>query len=161
MAEPATISSEQLDVIKRLVTILNEHKVPYQFTGGLAGNIHGSKWPLQDIDLEMPRAHIELVAYLLRQHIVTPLRFYQDDEFQLVMLNLKIDEIEVDINQIEAQQICHKGLWVPHAVDIKKAQLMPFHGLKVSVQPLDQLIAYKTLLGREKDVADLSNLLIL
>ncbi|MFA6208376.1 MAG: hypothetical protein WCT03_05750 [Candidatus Obscuribacterales bacterium] len=161
MAERATISSEQLEVVKRLVTLLNEHKVPYQFTGGLAGNIHGSKWPLHDIDLEMPRAHIELVAYLLRQHIVTPLRFYQDDEFQLVMLDLKIDEIEVDINQIEAQQICHKGQWVPHVVDIKKAQLMPFHGLKVSVQPLDQLIAYKTILGRDKDVADLSKLLIL
>lgn len=153
------IASEKLEIIKRLVFLLNEHKVPYQFTGGLAGNIHGSKWPLNDIDLEMPRAHIELVAYLLRQHIVSPLRFYQDDEFQMVMLNLKIDEIEVDINQIEAQQICHNGQWVPLIVDIKKAQILPFHGLKVSVQPLDQLIAYKTMLGRTKDVEDLAKLL--
>lgn len=153
------ITSEKLEIIKQLVSLLNEHKVPYQFTGGLAGNIHGSKWPLHDIDLEMPRAHIELVAYLLRQHIVSPLRFYQDDEFQMVMLNLKIDQTEVDINQIEAQQICHNGQWVPLTVDIKKAQLMPFHGLKVSVQPLEQLIAYKTMLGRAKDVADLTKLL--
>ena len=159
MTEPEIITSAKLEIIKRLVNLLTEHKVPYQFTGGLAGNIHGSKWPLHDIDLEMPRAHIELVAYLLRQHIVSPLRFYQDNEFQMVMFNLKIDDIEIDINQIEAQQICHKGQWVPLTVDIKKAQLMPFHGIKVSVQPLEQIIAYKTMLGRTNDVDDLTKLL--
>ena len=153
------VSTEQIEIIKQLVSLLNEHKVPYQFTGGLAGNIHGSQWPLQDIDLEMPRAHIELVAYLLRQHVVSPMRFYQDKEFQLVILNLKIGTTAIDINQIEAQQICHEGEWVPLTVDIKKAQIMPFHGIKVSVQPLDQLIAYKSLLGRTSDVADLSKLL--
>ncbi|CAN5498870.1 hypothetical protein BH11CYA1_BH11CYA1_24230 [soil metagenome] len=161
MTGQAIVSTEQIEIVKQLVSLLNEHKVPYQFTGGLAGNIYGSQWPLKDIDLEMPRAHIELVAYLLRQHIVSPMRFYQDEEFQLVMLNLKIGTTAVDINQIEAQQVCHKGQWVPLAVDIKKAQIMPFYGIKVSVQPLDQLIAYKTLIGRTDDVADLSKLLIL
>ncbi len=152
------LSEEKLEAIKFLVAILHEHKVPYQFTGGLAGNIHGSKWPLQDIDLEMPRAHIELVAYLLRLHIIEPLHFHQDSEFQMVMLNLKIESTAVDINQIEAQQIFCQGQWIAHNVDIKKAQLRLWHGMKVSVQPLEDLIAYKTLIGRQADLADLQQL---
>ncbi len=154
----AIVDNEKLEAIKFLVALLHEHKVPYQFTGGLAGNIHGSKWPLQDIDLELPRAHIELVAYLLRKHIIEPLHFHQDSEFQIVMLKLKIGSTLVDINQIEAQQMCCEGKWLAYTVDLKKAELRVWQGMKVSVQPLDDLIAYKQLIGRAADLADLQKL---
>jgi len=152
------VTAEKLEVLRFLVALLDEHKVPYQFTGGLAGNIHGSLWPLQDIDLELPRAHIELVAYLLRKHIISPLHFYQDREFQLLLLELKIGTVQVFINQTEAQQVFSKGQWINLSVDLKKAQLIVWQGLKISVQPLDELIAYKTLIGRTADLADLCRL---
>lgn len=158
MLDAEIITAEKLEAIRFLVALLNEHKVPYQFTGGLAGNIHGSLWPLQDIDLELPRAHIELVAYLLRKHIVAPLHFYQDSEFQLLLLQLKIGEVDVEINQTESQQIFSQGEWINLNVDLKKAQLIVWHDMKVSVQTLDDLIEYKSLIGRANDLADLNRL---
>lgn len=153
------MTPEQIETAKFIARFMHDNKVPYQFTGGFAGNIFGSKWPLQDIDLEIPKANFELVAYLLRQYVVAPTAFYQDNEFQMILLRLVINGVEVDINQIENQQICVAGQWQDHAVEIKKAQLLPWEGLKISVQPLESLIAYKQLLGRTADVVDLQTLL--
>ncbi len=154
-----TVTAAQIEAAKFLIGFLHEHKVPYQFTGGFAGNVYGSQWPLQDIDLEISKANFELVAYLLRQYVVAPTAFYQDDEFQLILLRLAIGGVSVDINQVENQQICVNGQWQDNSVDLKKATILLWQGLKIYVQPLDSLIAYKKLLGRSADVADLSNFL--
>jgi len=74
-----TLTRSQERAVRRLIGFLDEAAACYQFSGGFAGNLHGSRWPLHDLDLD----------------------------------------------------------------------------LHVWVQPLDALIAYKTLIGRAADVAEL------
>ena len=45
------LTTSQVRALRRLTDILDQARADYQFTGGFAGNLHGSRWPLHDLDL--------------------------------------------------------------------------------------------------------------
>lgn len=153
------ISNAHIQALKKVVSVLNEHQIPYQITGGFAGNIYGSLWPPHDIDLEVGARDIPLLAGLFADHITQPLHHFINDEFDLWLITLNIDGIEIDINQAEECYLINKaGQKQLLCTDLSAAEVHDFMGIKVSVQPLEQLIAYKKTIGREADVADLSQI---
>src|SRR5262249_34932808 len=47
------LTPSQENALRRLVGLLDAAGACYQFTGGFAGNLHGSRWPLHDFDLDV------------------------------------------------------------------------------------------------------------
>jgi hypothetical protein len=73
----------------------------------------------------------------------------------LYLLGVKIEGVDIDMSQAEDAYGRCGGQWVPLGTDLARRQQVPLLDLHVWVQPLDALIAYKTLIGRVADVAEL------
>jgi regulation of enolase protein 1 (concanavalin A-like superfamily) len=149
------LSPSQEQALRRLVSILDEAGICYQFTGGFAGNLHGSNWQLHDLDLDVAKKDLPRLAELLRPHTTRPLGLYKDDEFELQLLRGEIDGVPFDVSQAEEAFARVGGQRVPLNTSLAQRQRTALLDLEVWVQPLDELIAYKELLGRSADLADL------
>lgn len=154
------ISDKHLSALRFIIEVMESAGVAYQITGGLAGSIYGSKWPLHDIDIELAQEGIEKLASVesLQPYITSPLRQFADHEFRMRMMNLTIDGILIDINQAEGIEINTQGNWIQLSTDLGRAREVHWHGLRLMVQPLKDIIEYKKLLGRKSDVADLTRI---
>lgn len=157
---PLTIAltAPQEHALRRLVGILDDASACYQFTGGFAGNLHGSAWPLHDLDVDVARADLPRVVERLRPFTTRPLGLYVDDEFELELLRAQIEGIEIDVSQAEEAYARAGGRRVPLGTSLLGRRRVGVLDLEVWVQPLEELIAYKELLGRSADVADLRSL---
>lgn len=148
---PGPVSPAQWRALLRLVRAFDAAGIAYQLPGGLAGNVHGSAWPLHDIDLDVPGARIAEVAALFAGEAVDgPARFV-DKEFDLELLRLDLDGVPVDVSAAgDAWIFTRTGARTPLRIDLARAERREFHGILLSVAPLDDLIAYKQLLGRDR-----------
>jgi hypothetical protein len=141
--------------LHRLVGILDESAVCYQFTGGFAGNLHGSRWPLHDLDLDVAREDLPRLVAPLRPYTTRPLGLYVDAEFELQLLRAEIDGVGIDVSQAEDAYARVGGRRVSLNTSLANRRRVSVLGVNVWVQPLRELIAYKELLGRSADLADL------
>src|SRR5262249_12766775 len=80
------LTGSQERALRLLVGLLDAAGACWQFTGGFAGNLHGSGWPLHDLDVDVARADLPRVAELLGPYVTRPLGPYVDDEFELLLL---------------------------------------------------------------------------
>jgi hypothetical protein len=144
--------------LRRLVSILDEAGACYQFTGGFAGNLHGSRWPLHDLDVDVARTDLPRLGELLRPYTIRPLGLYVDHEFELQLLRAEFEGVAIDVSQAEAAYARTGGQRVPLGTHLVHRQRVRVLEMEVWVQPLAELIAYKELLGRSADVADLKAL---
>jgi hypothetical protein len=149
------ITPKQLDVIVYFVDALKRANFGYQITGGLAGNIYGSRWPLHDVDIEISIKDMDAVAELFKEFIIIKPRDYEDKEFRMRLMILEKDSVAVDISAVEDFYVRCAGSWLKVETDLKGAQDVTWKGMQVKVQPLKDIISYKELLGRIDDVADL------
>ena len=152
------LTASQERAIRRLVHCLEDAAICYQFTGGFAANLHGSRWPLHDIDLEVAERDLPRLAEILAPCITRPLGLYEDEEFRLYLFCATLDGMEIEVNQAECAYVRCGGQWVPLQTDLAHRQKVKLFDLHVWVQPLQALIEYKALLGRDADLADLQSL---
>ncbi len=156
---PHILSDNHLKALKFVLSTLKKHDIAYHITGGLAGNIYGSEWPLHDIDIEVSQKDIERVASLFMPQVIRPLARFVDEEFDLMLLTLRVNDVEIDINQAEdAFVLTAEGRRVKLDTDLCQAIEKKFCELTVWVQPLEDIIRYKEFLGRDEDVRDLKGL---
>lgn len=156
---PAWITPAQYAVLRRLVATLDAWQVPYVASGGLAGNLHGSAWPLHDIDLDVPRAALPRLASAFSAGVRFGPAPYVDDEFDLELLGLMVDGVEVDCSAAESVVLVTPGgerVARPTALD--RAERRRVGAVEVRALPLADLLAYKRLIGRTADVRDLEAL---
>ena len=95
------LSASQERALRRLVGLLDAADACWQFTGGFAGNLHGSRWPLHDLDVDVARQDMPRVAELLAPYATSPLGPYVDDEFELHLLRAEVEGVAVDVSQVE------------------------------------------------------------
>ena len=152
------LTGSQERAVRRLVSFLDEAAACYQFSGGFAGNLHGSRWPLHDLDVDVAKQDLPRLAEFLQPYIYHPLSQYEDEEFRLHLLRAKFEGVDIDVNQAEDAYGRSGGQWVPLGTDLAHRQRVPLLDLHVWVQPLEALIAYKELIGRSADVAELRTL---
>jgi hypothetical protein len=134
---------------------LDEAGACYQFTGGFAGNLHGSCWPLHDLDVDVAQADLPRLAELLRPYTTQPLGPYVDHEFELQLLRAEIEGVAIDVSQVEEAFARVGGQRVSLGTSLAHRRRVCVFDMAVWVQPLEELIAYKELLGRSADLADL------
>ena len=70
-------------------------------------------------------------------------------------MRAKFEGVDIDVNQAEDAYGRSGGQGVPLGTDLARRQRVPLLDLHVWVQPLEALIAYKELIGRSADVAEL------
>ena len=150
-----TLTSRQEHAVCQLIRFLGEAAACYQFSGGFAGNLHGSRWPLHDLDVDVAKSDLPRLAEILQPYISRPLGPYEDAAFRLYLLRAQFDGVDIDANQAEDAYGRCDGQWVPLGTNLTHRQSVPLFDLHVWVQPLDALIAYKALIGRSADGADL------
>ena len=154
----SVITPKQLDVIVYFVDALKRANFSYQITGGLAGNIYGSRWPLHDVDIEISIKDMDAVAELFKEFVVIKPRDYEDKEFRMRLMILEKDDVAVDISAVEDFYVRCAGSWLKVETDLACAEEVTWKGMQLKVQPLKDIISYKQLLGRIDDVADLIRL---
>ena len=149
------LTAAQERALRRLVGFLDAAGVCYQFTGGFAGNLHGSRWPLHDLDLDVARADLPRLAEHLAPFTTRPLGRFVDDEFELRLVRAELEGVAIDVSQAEEAYARVGGRRVPLGTTLAKRRRVRVLDLEVWVQPLEELIAYKEVLGRVADLADL------
>lgn len=155
---PATISDHHWQALNFIVSTFEQYQIAYHITGGLAGTFYGSQWPVHDLDLEVSQKDIDQVAALFKPYTIRPLSRFVDEEFDLMLLTLRLHGVEVDINQVEDSFVFHQGKRIKLNTNLDAAHCFKVGELKLRVQPLDAIIAYKELLNRNPDIADLKQL---
>lgn len=146
------------EALTMLLDLFESRGLWYRATGGLAGNLHGSSWPLHDIDLDYRREDWPRIAAGLGALLVSPPALYEDEEFRLVMAVARIAGVQVELCQLEGCQVAEGKDWVTQAADPACRERKVWRGRAVWALPLAELIAYKRLLGREADLRDLLRL---
>jgi len=153
-----TLTDSQERAVRWLIRCLDAAAACYQFSGGFAGNLHGSRWPLHDLDVDVAQQDLPRLAELLQPYIYHPLGLYEDAEFRLYLLRAQFEGVDIDVNQAEDAYGRSGGQWIPLGTDLVQRQRVSVLDLHVWVQPLEALIAYKELIGRSADVAELQAL---
>lgn len=155
------ITAEQRESIHRVLDLFDETGVRYQCTGGFAGVLHGSRWPLHDLDLDVGAAEMSHAARALGAAVTRPASPYRDDEFDLVLLQANVGGLGVDVSQAEGARLLTATGWASMGVDLSRREFVAWDGRSVPVVPLADLIAYKRrLASRVADVAELGALLL-
>ena len=95
------LTPSQERALRRLVGILDAAGACYQFTGGFAGNLHGSRWPLHDLDVDVTREGLPRLAVFLQPYTTRPLGLYVDNEFELQLLRAEVEGVAIDVSQAE------------------------------------------------------------
>ena len=121
-----SLTDPQERAIRRLVHLFDENAICYQFSGGFAGNLHGSRWPLHDIDLEVAEEDLPRLANILAPYISRPLGLYEDGEFRLFLFRATFEGVEVEVNQADYAFARCDGKWVPLPTDLAHRQRMPW-----------------------------------
>ena len=130
----------------------------YRATGGLAGNLHGSRWPLHDIDIDYRRADWPRLAAALGAALVEAPAPYEDDEFRLVLARADIAGVAIELCQLEDAWVAGAHGWQALPEEPDEREPRPWGARQVWCLPLASLIAYKSALGRAADLADLRGL---
>jgi hypothetical protein len=156
---PSWIVARQLTALDQLLVAFRELNVPYVATGGLAGNLHGSRWPLHDLDFDVPHDALPRLA----AHFAPAVRFgpaaYRDDEFALTLLTLELHGTSIDLAAAETVRLVRAdGALSAFPTDLLRGEIRSLGSMRLHTMALDDLIAYKRVLRRPRDVADLEQL---
>ena len=155
---PEWITADKLRVLQWLCAELDHTLASWMAVGGLAGNLWGSAWPLHDLDIEVPTSDLPLLAARWPQ-LTTSYGRYIDEEFDIELLRLRVDGVEIDIaGADDAWGFTPGGVRIRFPNTLSQCVLRPLSGRLIPCQQLEDLIAYKRLIGRHQDVLDLTTL---
>ncbi|MDD5182201.1 MAG: hypothetical protein PHC66_03455 [Candidatus Nanoarchaeia archaeon] len=150
------------DAFLWIMSILHRHRIPYRISGGLAARIYGSKRRLADIDIDIPdKIHENRILSEVGDYIIFGPKRYVDHQFDLLLMTLKYKGQKIDICVGEHEKLFdhEKKEWVANKIDLSKHVDKKVYGLVARVIPKNDLIAYKRLMARKVDIADVKCLL--
>lgn len=144
------------EAFARIVDILKENGVPFRISGGFAVRIYGSTRELADIDIEIQKGCMELVSTRASPYIIYGPKRYKDRNWDLPLMTLRIFGQDIDIYEARTVKIYDKKLfrWVPLPTNFNRSVKKRVFGRTVSVMRPNDLISYKSRLGRRVDIKD-------
>lgn len=143
-----------------IVTLLQKYHIPFQITGGLAAQAYGSKRELADIDIDLPEDRLADLLPEVKDFATFGPAQFQDEHWDLQLLTLEYQGQEIDLGGAYQTKIfcAKKKEWVPCPSDFSKSIQKIVFGFKVPIISKEELIQYKTMLGRDVDKVDLAAL---
>ncbi|MEP5760579.1 MAG: hypothetical protein ABJ327_14955 [Litoreibacter sp.] len=136
--------------------------MPYQIVGGLAARAHGASRPLYDIDLYMPFSNPRWRDFLedIDPYVVWGPKAVVEGAWDLTYLKANYHGQKIEIGDTADLKIQSSmtGEWVKQVIDFETSIAKSLLDCEIKVMPVDQLIAYKRLLGRDVDQQDVREL---
>ena len=152
---------------RRIVGVLNQHRVEYVLVGGYAAQLYGARRPTYDLDIapattlenlnRLAGALSELRAGIRVDEVAEPLPFKCTGESLrgMQMLNLRTPAGDLDLTFVPAGfPNGYEGL-------LPGAHERTIDGIAVTVAGLDDVITSKSAAGRPKDIDALPELIAL
>lgn len=155
---PSWITPQQFSVLDDIRAELEQRGIAWMAVGGLAGNLWGSTWPLHDIDIDVPSEALSALADHWAPYITAQGR-YVDGEFDIELLRLRIGDVEADLSGADyAYVFAPSGIRRALPNTLSQRVQRRLDGLMIPCQRLEDLIAYKTAIGRKEDLRELTKL---
>lgn len=156
MEQTCTIEEALLWILR----ILNEQQIPYQMVGGTAAHIYGGTRPIADIDMYIPKHKAVELALILENFVSKPLKHYVEDVWDIEYFQIKYKGQKIEFGLSPGTKIFDKrnNLWVEQTINFEYSVSKIYHGIKVQLMPISELVGYKRLLDREVDRIDISEL---
>lgn len=142
-----------------IVDILEKENIPFVISGGLAARYYGSKRNLADIDIEVSKSHIPLIASKVNNYIIFGPTRYIDSNWDLELLTIKYKGQEIDIADKDSKLFNkHSNKWESSSSNNGKYTQGVILGRKVQIENIEELMSYKLKLMRKCDIKDLNQL---
>lgn len=143
-----------------ITDILKKYHVPFQISGGLAAIAYGATRHLADIDIDIPDNQFELIRDEVHRYIIYGPERFKSDKWDLMLMTLNYQGQEIDLSGSDSTYLFNQqtGEWSKLNEDIAAACTRKVFDLDVPVIPLDSLIYYKKMLGREVDLIDINQI---
>jgi hypothetical protein len=140
-----------------IVSILNKHQVPFVISGGFAAKIYGSPRALNDIDIDIPEKHFDLILKDIKPYIIYGPSHYLDERWDLQLITLNHKGQEIDLSSGDTLKICdaRTGIWQDMPSDFENVEHKKVFGIMVPVIKRDDLINYKSMLSGEHQKIDI------
>ncbi|KHT62480.1 MazG-related protein [Photobacterium gaetbulicola] len=140
--------------------ILDSQLVQYQIVGGLAVNIHGGSRQVADIDLYIQRSDANKILPLVTAYISKPLTHYVEGAWDLEYFQLvyQTQKIEIGLSPGTKIRAADSEVWRELPTDFSRSVKGNYMGVEVPTIPVDELVRYKRVLGREVDLIDIEEL---
>jgi hypothetical protein len=146
--------------LRWITDILQELNIPFQIAGGLAANAYGATRELADIDIDIPEDNFELIKDKVSDYIIFGPSHLKTTSWDLMLITLNHHGQEIDLSGAYHTKIFNpsSGSWHELYTDFSKSIQMELYGVKVPVIPREDLLAYKKILSRPVDIADVDEI---
>jgi hypothetical protein len=136
--------------LKWIVGKLDGFRVEYQFTGGLAAYLYGSKREIYDIDIEVRDSVVWFLADECNDYVVYGPCRYLDDNFDLLLMTLDYGGQLIDVCGVDNMSIRGSR----QVIDFSESCIVSLFGMDMKLCRKEDLVVYKKLLGRDVDLVD-------
>ncbi|WP_417560628.1 MazG-related protein [Marinomonas sp.] len=157
------MSAKVTVALEWLKGILDSQHIQYQIVGGLAATIHGGSRDVADIDLYIHRSAADKVLSQVAAYVSKPLTHYMEGNWDLEYFQLIYHSQKIEIGLSPGTKIksSEDGVWHTLETDFSKSVVGYYQTIEVPVIPVDELVRYKRILGREVDLIDIQELAII
>lgn len=147
--------------LRWIVEILHHHQIPFQIAGGLAARVYGSTRRLDDIDIDIPEESFAIIQPDVEAHIIFGPEQLHNDSWNIFLMTLDYHGQKIDLGGAHKTKIFNKQTehWEELNSDLSLAKLNSVLGVEVPVISMKELIAYKTKIAREVDIADVQEIM--
>ncbi|WP_234238453.1 nucleotidyltransferase family protein [Billgrantia desiderata] len=155
-----TAQREQL-AAQWIVSLLRSGNIPFLICGGLAAKGYGASRPLHDIDLFVPAESFAQVVAGGQAFISKPARRYKEEGWDLEYVQFLYEGVKIEVGNASGASIYDVGrqVWTELAIDFSRYRPMTLLGLELPMMQKEDLIQYKTMLGRVVDEQDIREML--
>lgn len=146
--------------LKWITGILEDLKIPYQISGGLAAHIYRSPRPVNDIDLDMPEDRMEEIVPLVKEYIIQDLGHFKDKKWDLKLMVLDYHGQIIDIGGVENVRIYDEEacVWKPFPGNLSTSRKCQFYNIELPIMDPCDLAKYKKVMvapGHEHHIGDI------
>lgn len=146
--------------LRWIVGLLNRHQVPFQVVGGLAARAYGATRELVDIDLYIPMSRFTDISPDVAQYVVWGPTHETGARWDLIYVKIDYEGQRIEMGDSDNTKIydAKTQSWIKQNIEFERSQMIEVYGVVVPVIPKIQLMEYKTILSREVDQIDLSQI---
>lgn len=139
-----------------IVHILRIYKIKFQITGGLAAKTYGAKRKLADIDIDIPEKAFKKIIPAVQDYIIWGPARLKDANWHIQLMTLEYKGQKIDLCSDKCMlRGSVNSKWLRDRVNFTNTKNKKLFGLIVPVINLQNLINYKTILGRPVDISDI------
>jgi hypothetical protein len=140
-----------------ITDILRKYSIPFQITGGLAAILHGSKRPLEDIDIDIPEDTFALITNEVQNYIIYGPEIFKNEKWNILLMTLNYQGQSIDLSGAYHSTVFNEKThqWETLPEYLSRSVIMTTYELTLPIISRDDLLAYKAILARDVDLIDM------